>query len=266
MPKVKFIALSIIFLFMVFLLVLAKKGVFPPKRNTIQTSAQEFMWYYLPHEPNKQPLPMEKADYIRNYNVLYVGPSEEKVIYLTFDDCPQNGNIPAILDTLEMHQAPAAFFMTETFIRKNPDIIRQIVDCGHLICNHTSHHVSVSRLSFEKFKAELKGVEDAYRDVTGLELPKYFRPPQGLFSESTLSYAEKLGYTIVFWSFRYVDWEVHNQPPEDKAFSAIMKETHPGEIILMHSQSKTNVKVLDKVLSAWEEQGYKFGSLDDINH
>lgn len=222
------------------------------------------MWYYLPHGKDEQPAPMEKAAYLKNYDVLYVGPADKKMIYLTFDDCPENGNIPALLDVLEKHNAPAAFFMTEDYIRKHPDTIKRISDDGYLVCNHTSNHIGVSRLPFEKFEAELKGVEDAYREVTGKELAKYFRPPQGKFSESSLSFAEEMGYITVFWSFRYIDWEVNNQPSEERAFNIIMKETHPGEIVLLHCQSKTNVMVLERVMSEWEKQGFMFGSLDDI--
>jgi peptidoglycan-N-acetylmuramic acid deacetylase len=232
--------------------------------DTTQAAAREFMWYYLPHDEEEQPEPMEKAGYLKDYDVIYIGSPDRKVIYLTFDDCPENGNISSILDVLEEHHAPAAFFMTEVFIRKHPDVIRRIDGDGYLVCNHTAHHVSVTRLSFDKLKAEIKGVEDAFREVTGKELDKYFRPPQGKFNETSLSYTEELGYTTVFWSFRYTDWEVNNQPSEDAAYNTIMKETHPGEIVLLHCQSKTNVKVLDRVLDSWEQQGYTFGSIADI--
>lgn len=227
-------------------------------------SADEFMWYYLPHGHNEPAKPMEKAGYLNDYYVLYLGDTTQKIIYLTFDDCPENGNIPAILDVLEAHGAPAAFFMNEAYIREHPDVIKRIAEGGRLVCNHTAHHVSMSHISFEKLKSELKGVEDAYREVTGEELPRFFRPPQGLFSETTLSYAQELGYTTVFWSFEYVDWERYNQPSESAAFEKIISETHPGEIALLHCQSATNVHVLDHVLTAWEEAGYCFGSLRDI--
>ncbi len=251
-----------VLIFLVSALILMAFARFLPTEEQVTTD--EFMWYYLPHKTDQPPDPMEKASYISDYDVLYLGNTEQKVIYLTFDDCPDNGNIPAILDVLEDHHATAAFFMTELFIRQHPEIIRKIVADGCLVCNHTAHHVGVSRVSFEKFKAELEGVEAAYREVTGEELPKFFRPPQGLFSEKTLSYAEEMGYTTVFWSFRYSDWDVNNQPTDEAAMSAILKETHPGEIALLHSQSSANVHILDHVLTAWEEAGYTFGSLNDI--
>lgn len=245
-------------------LAVSARGISLSGSRGIPALTDEFMWYYLPHDKDEQPEPMEKAPYLKDYYVLYVGPADKKVIYLTFDDCPENGNIPAILDVLEKHNAPAAFFMTEDYIRKNPDTISRIAGDGYLVCNHTSHHTCVTGVPFEKFKAEIKGVEDAYREITGKELAKYFRPPQGKFSEKSLSYTEEMGYVTVFWSFRYMDWEANNQMSEDRAFSIIMKETHPGEIALLHCQSKTNIKILDRVMTAWEEQGYAFGSIGDI--
>ncbi len=248
--------------FMIAALILTVCARFLPCGKVV--SSGEFMWYYLPHKSEVPPKPMEKAGYIGDYDVLYLGDTTQKTIYLTFDDCPENGNIPAILDLLEAHGATAAFFMTESFIRGNPEVIRRITGDKCLVCNHTSHHRSVTRLSFEEFKKELKGVEDAYREATGEELPKFFRPPQGMFSEETLSYAQELGYTTVFWSFEYVDWEIYNQPSDSAAYETILRETHPGEIALLHCQSATNVHVLGRVLNAWEEAGYRFGSLRDI--
>lgn len=248
------------------LLALFANGVFESPKNcmTEHAAADEFMWYYLPHETNQQPMPMEKAPYIKNYHVLYIGNADENKVYLTFDDCPDNENIPNILDILKNHHAVATFFMTEVYMRKHPEVIKRIISEGSLIGNHTAKHVSVTRLTFDSFTAQLKGVEDAYFEITGNEMPKLFRPPQGLFSEQTLKYADELGYTTVFWSFRYQDWDVSNQPSKESAFRTIMSETHPGEIVLLHCQSKTNVSILDSVLSEWEKEGYAFGLVSDI--
>jgi peptidoglycan-N-acetylmuramic acid deacetylase len=240
-------------------------GLYSAQLLTV-SSRPEYMWYYLPHEQCRQPEPMEKAQYlkelIKNHDVYYAGNPDEKVIYITFDDCPSNGNIPAILETLEKHNATAAFFMTEKYIESYPDVINRIVDDGCLVCNHTADHISVTRITLNKFESELKGVEDAFKEATGRELPKYFRPPQGMFNEDSLEYTQQLGYITIFWSFRYTDWDVGNQPSEYCAIKTILDETHPGEIALLHCQSKTNVKILDNVLAAWEELGYSFKSLD----
>lgn len=264
--KIRFVAILISCIILVIVIVLWASGVFsrtPVYGSTPPTITREYMWYYLPAGHGDQPLPMEKAKFFKKYDVYYVGRTDEKVIYLTFDDCPENNNIPAILDVLEKHHATAAFFMTGSFVDRHPDIVRRMVADGYLVCNHTTHHIRVTALlDFEKFKAELSGIENSYKSITGSEMPKYFRPPQGKFSELSLKYTEKMGYTTVFWSFRYVDWELNSQPTEQKAFSTIINETHHGAIVLLHCQSKTNVKILDKVLDEWEHQGYTFQSLD----
>ncbi len=266
MSRLKISTLMIFFLCAAIVLALGSKNIFgaQPASGSSALSSSVYLWYYLPHDPNQPPEPIEKAKYLGNYDVLYIGPTDEKALYLTFDDCPNNDNISKILDTLKQHNAPAAFFMTEDFIRRCPEMIRRVVDEGSIVCNHTSSHASVTGMSFDRFKTELTGVEDAYREVTGQELPKFFRPPQGRFSEVTLNYAEKLGYTTVFWSFRYEDWNNYHQPSMEQAFKTIISETHPGEILLLHSQSSANVKILDQLMDAWEEQGYIFKSLSDI--
>ncbi len=266
MNRIKTLHILIMSAIMVTLLALFANGVFeaPESCSTEQAAADEYMWYYLPHETMQQPKPMEKAPYIKDYRVVYVGNADENKIYLTFDDCPDNENIPTILDILKDHHAAATFFMTEGYIRQHPEVINRIISEGSMVGNHTAKHVGVTRLSFDQFKAQLQGVEDAFYETTGEQLPKFFRPPQGLFSEQTLKFANELGYTTVFWSFRYTDWDVYNQPSQESAYNTIMSETHPGEIVLLHCQSKTNVSILDSVISAWEDQGYSFGLISDI--
>jgi peptidoglycan-N-acetylmuramic acid deacetylase len=260
MSRLKLSSIMLMFLALALALMVCARCL--PRETPVSTD--EFMWYYLPHDTDVPPDPMEKAGYLADYDVLYLGDTSRKVIYLTFDDCPRNDNIPQILETLKAHDATAAFFMNEAYIREHPDVIRGMAAQGCIVGNHTAHHIGMSRVTFEKFQSELKGVEDAYFEATGEELPRYFRPPQGLFSEKTLSYAEQLGYTTVFWSFRYTDWDVSNQPSDEDAMRTILKETHPGEIALLHCQSAANVHVLNEVLTAWEDAGYTFGSLRDI--
>lgn len=265
MSKLKISTLMILFLCAAIVLAAGVRNIFivQPALGSTALSSTVYLWYYLPHDTNQPPEPIEKAKYLGNYKVLYLGPTDEKALYLTFDDCPNNDNIPKILDTLKEHNATAAFFMTAAYIRQQPEVIQRVINEGSIVCNHTASHISVTDLSFDRFKAELAGVEDAYREATNEELPKFFRPPQGRFSEVTLSYAEKLGYTTVFWSFEYEDWN-NTQPSAQQALKTILSETHPGEILLLHSQSDTNVKILDQLMDTWEEQGFVFKALTDI--
>ena len=114
------------------------------------------------------------------------------------------------------------------------------------------------------FTKELRSVEDAYRAATGQTLPRYYRPPQGVYSEDNLKMAKKLGYRTVFWSLAYVDWLQDDQPTADEAYAKLLGRIHPGAVVLLHSTSQTNAEILDSLLTKWEGMGYRFGSLDEL--
>ena len=116
--------------------------------------------------------------------------------------------------------------------------------------------------NIDKFNEEILSTAKAYKEVTGKEMPKYFRPPMGKFSERSLKYTQDLGYSTIFWSFAYVDWYDSNQPSHEEAKKKIYSRTHPGAIVPLHSNSQTNAEILDEVLTHWEEEGYTIKSLD----
>lgn len=226
------------------------------------TETTEYSWYYKPRTDGKQPEKLREFAFVENYNAYSLGSPDEKVIYITFDAGYENGYAPKILDVLKAHNAPAAFFLVKHYLVTNPDIVKRMVAEGHLVCNHSTHHKIMSKMDFESFKQELSGIEQTFFELTGQQMPKYYRPPEGRFSERSLKYAQELGYTTIFWSFAYQDWYDNNQPSVDSAFRIITTRTHPGEIALLHLTSATNAKVLDDVLTEWERQGYSFKSLD----
>lgn len=202
---------------------------------------------------------------LKGYDAAYLGNTGEKVIYLTFDAGYENGSTAKILDTLQKHQVPAAFFLVGNYIQQNPDLVLRMVNEGHLVGNHTMHHYDMSKISdFDAFSKELKDLEELFRETTGQELPKYYRPPQGVYSEENLKAAQKLGYKTVFWSLAYVDWNNDSQPTKEAAFQKLLPRIHSGAIVLLHSTSQTNGEILDELLTRWEQQGYKFASLDDL--
>ena len=136
---------------------------------------------------------------------------------------------------------------------------------GHTVGNHTYHHPDMSQIADkDSFQKELQDVENIYKEITGQEMKKYYRPPQGKYSEQNLSLAKELGYHTFFWSLAYVDWYENDQPTREEAFEKLIGRIHPGAIVLLHSTSSTNAEILDELLTQWEQMGYTFHSLDEL--
>lgn len=204
-------------------------------------------------------------DQLRQYQAAYIGNVGEKVLYLTFDAGYENGCTAKILDTLKEKQVPAAFFLVGNYIRQNPDLVRRMVAEGHTVGNHTMHHYDMSRLSDKAaFSKELTDLEVLYKETVGQELPKYYRPPQGIYSEENLKMAQELGYKTLFWSLAYVDWNNDSQPTREAAFAKLLPRTHNGAVVLLHSTSKTNAEILGELIDKWKEAGYRFGTLEKL--
>lgn len=204
-------------------------------------------------------------DQLRQYQAAYIGDVGEKVLYLTFDAGYENGCTAKILDTLKEKQVPAAFFLVGNYIQRSPDLVRRMVAEGHTVGNHTMHHYDMSRLSDKAaFSKELTDLETLYKETVGQELPKYYRPPQGIYSEENLKMAQELGYQTVFWSLAYVDWNNDSQPTKEAAFAKLLPRTHNGAVVLLHSTSKTNAEILGELIDKWKAMGYRFGTLEEL--
>ena len=216
-------------------------------------------------QEGQTPIGSAGKDTLKNYDAVYVGDPEEKVLYLTFDAGYENGATEEILNTLKKHNVPAAFFLVGNYIEKNADLVRRMVEEGHIVGNHTMHHYDMSKLSDkDAFSKELSALENLFQETTGKELPKYYRPPQGIYSRENLEMAKQLGYKTVFWSLAYVDWNNDAQPTKEQAFSKLLPRTHNGAVVLLHSTSKTNAQILDELLTKWGEMGYRFESIDKL--
>ena len=202
---------------------------------------------------------------LKRFDAVYLGDTSKKVLYLTFDAGYENGCTEKILDALKKHNVKAAFFLVGNYLEQNADLVRRMVEEGHIVGNHTMHHPDMSKiLDPAAFEKELSGLEDLYQQITGKEMPKYYRPPQGIYSEDNLRMAKEMGYKTVFWSLAYVDWNNDAQPTAEQAYSKLLPRTHNGAVVLLHSTSKTNAQILDDLLTKWEAMGYTFGTLDEI--
>ncbi len=202
---------------------------------------------------------------LEKLNAAYIGDSAEKVLYLTFDAGYENGYTAEILDVLKKHHVPAAFFLVGDYLERNADLVRRMVEEGHIVGNHTGSHPDMSKISDKNaFAAELQEVETLFQEITGKELPKFYRPPQGIYSETNLEQAKELGYYTVFWSLAYADWDNNKQPSREYALGKLLPRTHNGAVILLHATSKTNAQLLDELLTTWTQQGYRFESIDKL--
>lgn len=199
------------------------------------------------------------------YDARYLGDTAKKEICLTFDAGYENGCTAQILDTLRDHGVRATFFLVGNYLEQNPELVRRMAEEGHTVGNHTYHHRDMSAITDETvFREELESVERLYKEITGQELAKYYRPPQGVYSEENLKLAKTLGYRTVFWSLAYADWKNDDQPTKEQAFSKLLPRIHSGAIVLLHSTSKTNAAILDELLTKWEEAGYTFVTPDAL--
>ena len=234
-------------------------------RPSAITCSSEGNWGLSFQTDGEPPIANASMEELARFDAYYAQNTTEKVLYLTFDAGFENGNTPIILDALKKHSAPATFFVVGTYIESNPDLIKRMEKEGHIVGNHTYHHPDMTKLSsLSAFEKELKDVENAYNNVTGKEMTKFYRPPQGKYNENNLQMAKELGYHTFFWSLAYVDWQENNQPTKEEAFDKLLTRVHPGAIVLLHSTSKTNGEILDELLTKWEEMGYQFKSLDTI--
>lgn len=232
--------------------------------GVVEASA-EGSWGLSFQEEGKKPVANATYEELSKYNAWYAQDTVDKIIYLTFDCGYENGNTPAILEALKKHQVPATFFVVGNFLTDNPDLAKQILEEGHTLGNHTMHHPDMSKISdLASFEKEIKDLEETCLQVTGQEISKYYRPPQGKYSESNLQMAQQLGYQTFFWSLAYVDWYENDQPTKEQAFEKLLGRIHPGAIVLLHNTSSTNGAILDELLTKWEEMGYTFGRLEDL--
>lgn len=216
-------------------------------------------------QENMPPVADVSQEEIGTYDAKYIGDTAKKTVYLTFDCGYEAGYTENILDVLQAHNAPAAFFVVGHYIETQPELVCRMVQEGHIVGNHTWSHPNMSEITqLSAFQQQLQQVSDAYKACTGSDMPQYYRPPQGVYSQENLKMAQELGYKTVFWSLAYVDWKQDDQPTAEYAMEKLTERIHNGAVVLLHNTSSTNCQVLDQILTRWEEMGYTFGTLDEL--
>jgi len=234
---------------------------------SLATNVNAAGWYcrhteggLVPECPSEFSFLSDCGGYYINNNAAEKG---EKVIYLTFDAGYENGNVEKILDVLKEKNITGAFFILEHLAEKNTNLVCRMADEGHLVCNHTAHHKNMTKLNKEEIQNELVALEESCAKI-GVTVSKFYRPPEGEIDIKSVKICNELGYTAVMWSFAYADWDNAKQPNEEKSLKKILDGVHPGEILLLHPTSKTNASIIGQLIDKLSEDGWRFGSLEEL--
>ena len=240
-------------------------------KNTIYTSSnvtgydnKKIEWGIKRNSNHEQPdLGSKNKELMEKYNGLCIGNNSQKNIYLTFDAGYEAGYTIKILDVLKEKGVSATFFITSHYLNTADEQVKRMIEEGHTIGNHTVNHKSMPEITDEEIEQEVMKLHQAVYEKYNYEM-RYIRPPKGEFSERTLKKCEDLGYKTVMWSFAYCDWDENKQPTIEEGKKKIVNNFHPGEIILLHSNSKTNSEILADIIDEARNQGYEFKTLDEF--
>lgn len=232
--------------------------------STNSTIEKKHEWGIKRNSEHKQPdVGSENKKILEEYNGICLGCEDKKYIYLTFDEGYEAGYTEKILDTLKENNVKAAFFITAHYVNTQEELVKRMIDEGHIVGNHTVNHKSMPTLTEEEIKNEVMTLHQGIYEKFGYEM-KYLRAPKGEFSIKTLNVTNSLGYRNVMWSFAYEDWNEEKQPNETKAKEKIINNLHNGEIMLLHGNSKTNTNILGDIIKEARSMGYEFKSLDEF--
>lgn len=227
-------------------------------------------WWFNPKKAGgngKSTIPEKTANLLNKYNGIWQAKTDEKVMYLTFDEGYEyNNNTAKILDTLKAKGVKAAFFVTGAYVKSNLDLVNRMANEGHLVCNHSVNHLNQVEAikNPKKLEDDVAGLQTLYKEKTGNNLASFLRPPEGVYSERTLKFINDMGYRPVFWSFAYKDWLRDNQPDKKFATQKITGQFHPGSVLLLHAVSDTNAEILGEIIDKAVNMGYRLGSLYEL--
>ena len=255
------------FLLIILLIIIFKWDTTVDVANTktiVSLSNTKIGWGISRKKEHVQPdLGSRNRELLKKYEGIDMGNSEQKVVYLTFDEGYEAGHTKQILETLKKHNVKATFFITAHYLNSQEELVKQMIEENHIIGNHTKNHPSLPDLKDEEIENEIMDLHKAVYQKFNYEM-KYIRPPKGEFSERTLYITKKLGYTTVMWSLAYDDWDENKQNREDYAKQKILDNIHPGAVILLHANSKDNANILDECIQSIKNSGYEIKSLDEF--
>ncbi len=238
----------------------APDGARPPYE---QINGEGKGWGFVRKKGEPPEITAAQREAMQSYDCYYIDDTNEKTLYLTFDEGYENGYTSKILDVLEETQTPAAFFVTGPYLENQQELVKRMVDNGHVVGNHTVNHLNLPKQSVETVQKELDDLNKKCEEMYGVTM-KYMRPPEGEYSERVLAVAQDMGYKTVLWSFAYKDWDINMQQGAEHAFKQVTPYLHNGAILLLHAVSSDNANALEDIINYAKSEGYVFKSLDEL--
>lgn len=184
-------------------------------------------------------------------------PVETPKIVLTFDDGPSAAWTPALLDGLKERGVKATFFLIGENADKNPEIVKRMAEEGHLIGNHTYHHVELTKVSENEARLELADTSAVIVRITGKE-PEYMRPPFGAWQRKL---EQEIQMLPVLWTIDPLDWTTENQ---DEIVNKVVTEAEENDIILLHDCYKSSIEAGLRIVDILQEEGFVFVTVDEL--
>jgi peptidoglycan/xylan/chitin deacetylase (PgdA/CDA1 family) len=198
----------------------------------------------------------------KQYNVFYSNPNDSGKIALTFDDGPHPKYTRQILDILDEYGIKATFFVVGENAKFYPDLVREEIERGHEIGNHTYEHKNILDYDAKGLCEEIKKCE---RELARFEYScKLFRPPEGALGSEQGRQIKDLDYTVILWNLDTRDW-AHNTPWQISSY--LMKNVKSGDIILMHDfigKNSPTPEALRIFIPQMLAAGYNFVTVSEL--
>ncbi len=211
--------------------------------------------------------------HVQHLGAIWQGDTSKNKIYITMDiGYEHKGNTAKILDIAKEKNVKLNFFVVGSLypMPEYKELLLRLDREGHFVASHSWRHDDFTKL-YESGGAaalieDLKKVEDAYHELTGLTMPKYFRFPSGVYSEVVIDVIHKAGYKSVFWSFHYLDWDRDAQPDPKESLDKMVNTLHNGSVLLLHPISDTNAAIFSDFVDILREKGYEPAFLTDFDY
>jgi probable sporulation protein (polysaccharide deacetylase family) len=207
----------------------------------------------------RQVPPKVQLDQLGNYPI-YRGNEHKKMVALMVNVAWGTEHVPEMLEIFRRENVKATFFLDGSWLKKNPEVARQILQAGHEIGNHAYSHPLMSQVPRERIESEIAKTEKLIQEILGVK-SKWFAPPAGDFNQQVIDIASQHRMKTVLWTTDTVDWRKTSTPAI--MVQRVEKQVGPGHLILMHPTDRT-VEALPQIIALIKKKGLQLGTVEQV--